>query len=81
MRTLSKAWLWVYIKSELLKNKNEACEHNGFWIGSVYIEAEGYPDAIAEFVKWCRKGFGCITYAQFLNDVLPVGINRIYAYE
>lgn len=24
--------------------------------GSVYIEAEGDASALAEFVKWCRKG-------------------------
>jgi acylphosphatase len=26
--------------------------------GSVYIEAEGYPEQLAIFVEWCRKGPG-----------------------
>lgn len=26
--------------------------------GSVYIEAEGYPDNLKEYVEWCRKGPG-----------------------
>lgn len=24
--------------------------------GSVYIEAEGEEDALAQFIRWCRKG-------------------------
>ena len=24
--------------------------------GSVYIEAAGYPEAIEEFIAWCKKG-------------------------
>jgi acylphosphatase len=38
------------------------CEIKGFVKnlsdGKVYIEAEGYPEQLASFVEWCRKGPG-----------------------
>jgi acylphosphatase len=38
------------------------CEIKGFVKnlsdGSVYIEAEGYPEQLTSFVDWCRKGPG-----------------------
>jgi acylphosphatase len=38
------------------------CEIKGFVKnlsdGSVYIEAEGYPEQLTSFVEWCRRGPG-----------------------
>jgi len=42
--------------------------------GSVYIEAEGSPDKLEEFLSWCRKGpeAGFVDHVG-VGEVTPVG--------
>jgi acylphosphatase len=39
--------------------------------GSVYIEAEGYPDRLNSYADWCRKGPGIGYVSSVEVDTLP----------
>jgi acylphosphatase len=39
--------------------------------GSVYIEAEGYPEQLNSYLDWCRKGPGAGFVASVQIDTLP----------
>lgn len=44
--------------------------------GSVYIEAEGDSNALAEFVAWCRKG---LSFAEVTEIIVKEGEMKNYS--